>query len=117
MAAGGQCLMAAAGQILVATHIEGSTHRWTTHPIPPGNNLPGRTSSMSSAVSGTVRSVTLGGGHLTLSHRPPEEAGPVLKRYVAVATATRPYFQADKDAPVEKFVAEVDRHPCSSSSR
>jgi deazaflavin-dependent oxidoreductase (nitroreductase family) len=42
---------------------------------------------------------------------PPGEAGPVLKRYVAVATATRPYFQADKDAPVEAFVAEADRHP------
>jgi deazaflavin-dependent oxidoreductase (nitroreductase family) len=39
------------------------------------------------------------------------EAGPVLKRYVAVATATRPYFQADTDAPVEEFVAEADRHP------
>ncbi len=26
---------------------------------------------------------------------PAEEAGPVLKRYVGVATATRPYFQAD----------------------
>jgi hypothetical protein len=42
---------------------------------------------------------------------PAEEAGPVLKRYVAVATATRPYFQADKDSPVEEFVAEADRHP------
>ena len=40
-----------------------------------------------------------------------EEAGPILKRYVAVATATRPYFQANKDAPVEDFVAEADRHP------
>jgi deazaflavin-dependent oxidoreductase (nitroreductase family) len=39
------------------------------------------------------------------------EAGPVLKRYVAVATATRPYFGADKDAPVEAFEAEADRHP------
>ena len=39
------------------------------------------------------------------------EAGPVLKRYVAVATATRPYFQARKDSPVEDFVAEADRHP------
>ena len=39
------------------------------------------------------------------------EAGPVLKRYVGVATATRPYFQADKDAPAEEFVAEADRHP------
>jgi deazaflavin-dependent oxidoreductase (nitroreductase family) len=42
---------------------------------------------------------------------PAAEAGPVLKRYVAIATATRPYFQADKDAPVEDFVAEADRHP------
>jgi deazaflavin-dependent oxidoreductase (nitroreductase family) len=42
---------------------------------------------------------------------PAAEAGPVLKRYVGVATATRPYFQADKDAPVEDFVAEADRHP------
>jgi deazaflavin-dependent oxidoreductase (nitroreductase family) len=39
------------------------------------------------------------------------EAGPVLKRYVAVATATRPYFSADKDAPIEDFEAEADRHP------
>jgi deazaflavin-dependent oxidoreductase (nitroreductase family) len=39
------------------------------------------------------------------------EAGPVLKRYLTVATATRPYFSADKDAPVEDFVAEADRHP------
>jgi hypothetical protein len=42
---------------------------------------------------------------------PAGEAGPVLKRYVGVATATRPYFGADKDAPVEEFVAEADRHP------
>jgi deazaflavin-dependent oxidoreductase (nitroreductase family) len=41
----------------------------------------------------------------------PEEAGPVLKRYVRVATATRPYFQATKDAPVQDFIAEAERHP------
>ncbi|HEY9378381.1 MAG TPA: nitroreductase family deazaflavin-dependent oxidoreductase [Jiangellaceae bacterium] len=41
----------------------------------------------------------------------PQEAGPVLKRYVDIATATRPYFQAAKDAPVEDFIAEADRHP------
>jgi deazaflavin-dependent oxidoreductase (nitroreductase family) len=39
------------------------------------------------------------------------EAGPVLKRYVGIATATRPYFQATKDSPVEDFVTEADRHP------
>jgi deazaflavin-dependent oxidoreductase (nitroreductase family) len=42
---------------------------------------------------------------------PAAEAGPVLKRYVAVATATRPYFDAGKDSPVEDFVAEAGRHP------
>jgi deazaflavin-dependent oxidoreductase (nitroreductase family) len=40
-----------------------------------------------------------------------QEAGPVLKEYVRVAAATRPYFQASKDAPVEEFIAEADRHP------
>jgi hypothetical protein len=38
------------------------------------------------------------------------EAGPVLKRYVAVAPKTRPQFDA-KDSPVEQFIQEADRHP------
>lgn len=42
---------------------------------------------------------------------PPEEAGPVLKRYAGVAVATRDYFAAHKDDPVEAFTAEADRHP------
>jgi deazaflavin-dependent oxidoreductase (nitroreductase family) len=42
---------------------------------------------------------------------PPEEAGPVLQQYVQIARPTRPYFRADKDAPVREFVAEADRHP------
>ena len=41
----------------------------------------------------------------------PEQAGPILKRYVRNATATRRYFLAAKDSPVEDFVAEADRHP------
>ena len=41
----------------------------------------------------------------------PEEAGPVLKRYVRIAPSARPYFQATKDSPVEDFAAEADRHP------
>jgi hypothetical protein len=40
-----------------------------------------------------------------------DEAGPVLKRYVAIASKTRPQFNATKDSPVEDFVAEADRHP------
>jgi deazaflavin-dependent oxidoreductase (nitroreductase family) len=42
---------------------------------------------------------------------PADEAGPVLKRYVGIAGATRPFFAAGKDAPVEDFVAEANRHP------
>ena len=40
-----------------------------------------------------------------------DEAGPVLKRYVAIAGKTRAYFNATEDSPVEDFVAEADRHP------
>jgi deazaflavin-dependent oxidoreductase (nitroreductase family) len=39
------------------------------------------------------------------------EAGPVLKKYVAVASATRQYFRADRDDPVDRFVAEARHHP------
>jgi deazaflavin-dependent oxidoreductase (nitroreductase family) len=39
------------------------------------------------------------------------EAGPILKRYIGVAPATRPYFQASKDSQVEDFIAEAHRHP------
>lgn len=49
--------------------------------------------------------------HYAIRQASAEEAGPVLRRYVAVATATREYFEADKDAPVQRFVAEADRHP------
>lgn len=49
--------------------------------------------------------------HYAIREASAVEAGPVLQRYVAVATATRKYFQADKDGPVELFVAEANRHP------
>ena len=39
------------------------------------------------------------------------EAGPVLKRYVAIATRTRHCFAATIDAPVEAFIAEAADHP------
>ena len=41
----------------------------------------------------------------------PDEAAPILKRYLGIAGATRPYFQASKDSPVEDFIAEAHRHP------
>ncbi len=39
------------------------------------------------------------------------EAGPILKQYVAVASATRSYFYADVAAPASEFVAEAHLHP------
>jgi len=42
---------------------------------------------------------------------PPAEAGPILKRYIRIAPASRPYFQAGKGAPVADFTAEANRHP------
>jgi deazaflavin-dependent oxidoreductase (nitroreductase family) len=47
----------------------------------------------------------------------PDEAAPVLKRYLRIASATRPYFQASKDSPVEDFVAEAARHPVFELTR
>lgn len=41
----------------------------------------------------------------------PDEAGPVLKDYLAFASATKPYFYASTDSPVEEFVAEAHLHP------
>ena len=49
--------------------------------------------------------------HYAIREASAVEAGPVLQRYVGVATAAREYFRADKDAPVEQFVAEASRHP------
>jgi deazaflavin-dependent oxidoreductase (nitroreductase family) len=41
----------------------------------------------------------------------PDEAAPILKRYIGIAGATRPFFQASEDSPVEDFLAEAYRHP------
>jgi len=46
-----------------------------------------------------------------------EEAGPVLKKYLAIASATRPYFVATKDSPVADFVAEASKHPVFALNR
>ena len=37
--------------------------------------------------------------------------GPVLKRSIRIAPATRAYFRADEDSAVADFIAEADRHP------
>jgi deazaflavin-dependent oxidoreductase (nitroreductase family) len=42
---------------------------------------------------------------------PSVEAAPILSRYIRIAPAARPYFQAGKGSPAEEFIAEADRHP------
>jgi len=41
----------------------------------------------------------------------PDEAAPVLKRYIGIARATRPYLGAIADSPVEDFIAEAEGRP------
>ena len=40
-----------------------------------------------------------------------DEAGPVLKRYVAIAPKARAQFAAAPDAQVDDFIADAPRHP------
>ncbi|MEJ3404829.1 nitroreductase family deazaflavin-dependent oxidoreductase [Rathayibacter sp. YIM 133350] len=40
-----------------------------------------------------------------------EDARPVLKRYLAMSSVVRPYFRADRHAPVEDFAADAADHP------
>jgi deazaflavin-dependent oxidoreductase (nitroreductase family) len=41
----------------------------------------------------------------------PEESAPVLKRYVAIAPATRSCFAVGPDSPVRAFADEAREHP------
>jgi deazaflavin-dependent oxidoreductase (nitroreductase family) len=41
----------------------------------------------------------------------PEEAGPILKRYVGQVRITAPFFDARRTDPDESFVAEAGHHP------
>jgi deazaflavin-dependent oxidoreductase (nitroreductase family) len=40
-----------------------------------------------------------------------QEAAPILKQYLVKATATRAYFDATKDSPLQDFEREAARHP------
>lgn len=47
----------------------------------------------------------------TIRELPPAQSGPILQRYIRIAPAARPYFQAGKDSLTADFIAEADRHP------
>jgi hypothetical protein len=42
---------------------------------------------------------------------PGQESAPILKTYVNEVPITRPYFEAQPDAPVGAFLAEASQHP------
>ena len=42
---------------------------------------------------------------------PPEEAAPVLKRYITDVPITRPYFEVKPTSDLTAFAAEASRHP------
>lgn len=41
----------------------------------------------------------------------PEEAAPILKRYLDEVPIVRPYFDVTTDSSLEEFAAEAPRHP------
>ena len=41
----------------------------------------------------------------------PQEAAPILRRYLRTTPIAKPYFDASADDPVEAFVAEAATHP------
>jgi hypothetical protein len=41
----------------------------------------------------------------------PAEAGPLLKKYVEANPRVQPFFDAKPGDPVERFAAEIHKHP------
>lgn len=50
-------------------------------------------------------------GELRIEQTPFDRTGPVLKRYVEIAPAARPYFAATRASSELDFVAEAAEHP------
>jgi deazaflavin-dependent oxidoreductase (nitroreductase family) len=88
------------------TLVEEGTKKWLVAPYGPVSWV----LNARAAGSVTLRRGTHSGVY-TIREVPADEAGPVLKKYVAIAGATRSYFKATKDSPVAEFVAEAGVHP------
>jgi hypothetical protein len=88
------------------TVVEGDQHRWLVAPYGPVPWV--RNAQAAGEVRLTRRAHTW---RFMLREVPALEAGPVLKRYVAIAPATRAFFAADRNAPVDAFAAEAGLHP------
>jgi deazaflavin-dependent oxidoreductase (nitroreductase family) len=59
--------------------------------------------------------VTLTRGRRTTRRRTvelsPQEAAPILRKYVSEVPVTRPYFDVKRDSSDEEFAGEAPRHP------
>jgi deazaflavin-dependent oxidoreductase (nitroreductase family) len=86
--------------------VDHSGRRWLVAPYGPVSWV--RNARATGQVSLTRRRHTQA---FLIREVPPDEAGPILQRYVHLAPSARPYFQATKNATVEAFAAEADRHP------
>jgi deazaflavin-dependent oxidoreductase (nitroreductase family) len=48
---------------------------------------------------------------LRIQEVPPEQAAPVLRRYLKGVPVVRPFFDATSESPIEDFVREAPNHP------
>lgn len=88
------------------TLVEDGNQRWLVAPYGPVNwvknaRAAGRVKLTRGRASEIVSITELG----------PQDAAPVLKRYVERVPVTRPYFDCGPDDPAESFVAEAADHP------
>jgi hypothetical protein len=49
--------------------------------------------------------------HVRVEEVDPQTAAPILREYLRATPATKPYFDATPDSPLEEFAAEAPRHP------
>ena len=100
----------------------GPAHRRAAHHPGPPDRGRGRALAGRAVRRGRLGPQPAGRGRGTLergAHREdvgavevgPEEAAPVLQRYIADVPITRPYFDVSADSPLEAIAAEAGRHP------
>jgi deazaflavin-dependent oxidoreductase (nitroreductase family) len=86
--------------------VEEGGQRWIVAPYGPVNwvknaRRAGQVTLTRGRHSGTVRIAEVG----------PEQAAPVLKKYLGQNAITRPFFDATRESPLEAFEVEASRHP------
>ena len=86
--------------------VEEDGKRWLVSPYGETNwvknaRAAGEVTLLCAGRAGTVRLHELG----------PQEAAPILKKYLSQVPIVRPYFEVQPDAPMAVFAAEAPRHP------